>query len=304
MEIVKDFHLSRNTSIKKLVKQMYESGGFQSKNLALGIEILKKMINDKNCLKFLSFTANIVSTGTRGIIKDFIKKKFFDVVITTAGTLDHDIARSYENYFHGNFFVDDRILRRKGIHRLGNIFIPEKFYGLNIEKNMIKFLNEIYGENKRELASYEFCWEIGKRIRNKDSILHWSWKNKIPIIVPGITDGAVGYQIWQFSQDHNFKINTLRDETLLSDLVWDSKKTGALILGGGISKHHTIWWNQFKGGLDYAVYISTASEFDGSLSGAKPREAISWNKIKENAEHVFVEADVTLILPIIYLSLI
>ena len=75
------------------------------------------------------------------------------------------------------------------------------------------------------------------------------------------------------------------------------KATAALIIGGGVSKHHVIWWSQFNGGLDYAVYISTAVEYDGSLSGAQTREAISWNKLKENAKHVTIEGDATLILP-------
>ncbi|MEM4141489.1 MAG: deoxyhypusine synthase family protein, partial [Thermoplasmata archaeon] len=77
------------------------------------------------------------------------------------------------------------------------------------------------------------------------------------------------------------------------------KKTGALMIGGGISKHHTIWWNQFKGGLDYAIYITTAVEYDGSLSGARTREAISWGKIKQKAKHITVEGDATVLLPII-----
>jgi len=134
--------------------------------------------------------------------------------------------------------------------------------------------------------------------------MYWAWKNKIPMIVPGITDGAVGYQIWQFSQDHDFKINVLRDEQFLSDLIWNAKKSGALIIGGGISKHHTIWWNQFKNGLDYAVYITTAVEFDGSLSGARTREAISWGKINEKAKHVTIEGDATVYLPMVYAALL
>jgi len=39
-----------------------------------------------------------------------------------------------------------------------------------------------------------------------------------------------------FSQDKDFKINVLKDEQLLNDRVWDDEKTGALIIGGGISK--------------------------------------------------------------------
>jgi len=85
--------------------------------------------------------------------------------------------------------------------------------------------------------------------------------------------------------------------------VFDSKRTGALIIGGGISKHHTIWWNQFKDGLDYAVYLTTASEYDGSLSGARPKEAISWNKIKPTSKHAVVIGDATITLPLLVAAL-
>jgi len=300
---IKDIEIKRKNSVDDLVKKMYKSGGFTAKNLAIGIDILESMIKEKNCLKFLSFPACIIATGTRGIIKEMVKRKLFDVLITTCGTLDHDIARSWKDYYHGSFFADDRELHKKEINRLGNIFVPNKSYGLIIEEKMSQFLKEIYSENK-ELASYELAWEIGKRINNKDSILHWCYKNKIPVIVPGITDGAVGYQIWQFSQDHDFKIDILKDEKLLSDLTWKSKKTGALIIGGGISKHHVIWWNQFCDGLKYAVYVSTAVEWDGSLSGARPREAISWGKINEKAKYVTIEEDATVALPVMFSSLL
>lgn len=304
MKVVKDFKIEKGIAIENLVKQMLDSGGFTAKNLVVGIDILERMIKDKNSLNFLSFPACIIATGTRGVIKDFIRKKWFDVVITTCGTLDHDLARSYKKYYHGSFDVDDRILHKKGINRIGNIFVPNESYGLIIEEKMKNFLEEIYSEGKKELATYELCWELGKRIRNKESILYWCWKNGAHVIIPGITDGAVGYQIWQFSQDHNFKIDVLEDEKLLSDLIWNAKRSGALIIGGGISKHHTIWHNQFKRGLDYVVYITTAVEYNGSLSGARPREAISWGKIKETARHITVEGDATVYLPIIYATLL
>ncbi len=299
MKPIKDFDIA-DRSVDSLVRQMLESGGFTAKKLAVGVDILEEMLKDNNSLNFLSFPACIVATGTRGIIKEFVKRKWFDVIITTCGTLDHDIARTYKDYYHGSFDLDDRELKKKGINRLGNVIFPTENHGMVIEEKMIKFLKEI---EKKELATYELAWEIGKRL-NKDSILYWCEKNKIPLIVPGITDGAVGYQLWQFSQDHDFKINVLKDEQLLSDLVWKAKKSGALIVGGGISKHHTIWWNQFKKGLDYAVYVSTAVEYDGSLSGARPREAISWGKINEKASTVAIEEDATISLPIIFASLL
>jgi deoxyhypusine synthase len=93
------------------------------------------------------------------------------------------------------------------------------------------------------------------------------------------------------------------DETKLSDLVYEANKSGAFIIGGGISKHHTLWWNQFRGGLDYAVSITTASEWDGSLSGALVAEAISWGKVKGKAKQTTIHGEATTLLPFIYAAL-
>ncbi len=304
MEKVKDFELSKGASADTLIRQMLMSGGFTAKNLAVAVDILEAMMKEKSILNFLSFPACIIATGTRGVIRDMIKQKWFHVVVTTCGTLDHDLARCYRDYYHGDFYMDDKELRKRGISRIGNVLVPDASYGEIIEEKMREFLNSIYADGKRELATYELCWEIGKRL-NENSILHWCWKNRIPVIVPGITDGAVGYQLWLFSQDHkDLKINVLKDEQLLNDMVWQAKKSGALIIGGGISKHHVLWWNLFKKGLDYAVYITTAVEYDGSLSGARPREAISWGKIREKAKTVTVEADATVVIPIMYAALL
>ncbi len=301
---IKDFTIKEKTTVNDIVKQMLDSGGFTSKKIGEGTDVLEKMLKDKDSLNFLSFPACIISTGTRGIIKEMVKRKWFDVVITTCGTLDHDISRTYKDYYHGSFDLDDRELKKKDINRLGNIIFPNENHGITIERKMTQFLKEIFNEGNRELASYELAWEIGKRLDDKNSVLYWCYKNKIPVVVPGITDGGVGYQVWQFSQTHDFKINVLKDEKLLSDLVWTAKKSGALSIGGGISKHHVIWWNQFRDGLDYAVYITTAVEWDGSLSGARPREAITWNKIKEVAPTVMIESDATVALPIMFYSLL
>ena len=300
---VKDIVLSESMTIKELVNQFYESGGFTAKKVAVGVEILKDMLNEKNCVKFLSFPACIIATGTRGVVKELVKRKFFDVIVTTCGTLDHDLARVWREYYHGSFMVDDKKLHKKGINRLGNILIPNECYGEILEKKMQPILKEIYSF-KREWSTKEIIWEFGKHLQKekngKDSIIYWAWKNNIPIFVPGITDGAFGSQLWMFYQDHrDFKIDLFKDEQELADIVFTAEKTGALMIGGGISKHHTIWWNQFRDGLDYAVYITTAVEYDGSLSGARTREAVSWGKISEKAKYVTIEGDATVILPLL-----
>lgn len=300
---VEDYDFSKEMSVNDLILQMARAWGFTAGKLAVAVDILEKMIRDKTCVKFLSFTGNLVATGTRGALKELVKRKLVDVVVTTCGTLDHDIARSWKDYYKGSFLMNDAKLREDDTNRLGNVLVPNESYGVIIEEKMQGLLQSLSDEGTKEVSSSRLCMEIGKRICNESSILYWAARNNIPVHVPGITDGAVGYQAWLFSQDHDFRLNLLKDSGELSETVFTAKKTGALLIGGGISKHHTLWWNQFKNGLDYAIYVSTAVEWDGSLSGARPREAVSWGKISQKADKIMVEGDASLILPMMVSAL-
>ena len=303
-EPVKDYQFSEDMTVNELIEQMENAWGFTAGKTAVGVDILEKMVKTEGCTKFLSFTANLVATGTRGVFKELVKRKLVNVIITACGTLDHDLARCWKDYYRGSFIMDDVKLHEQGVNRLGNVLVPNESYGTIIEQKIQTLLQELYDEGKRELSPSQFAREIGLRCCNETSILYWAAKNEIPVFVPGITDGAVGYQMWLFSQDHDFKINLLKDSGELSNIIYDAKKTGALIVGGGISKHHVIWWNQFRDGLDYVVYVSTADEWDGSLSGARPREAVSWGKISPEAKRIMVEGDASVILPLMMSALI
>lgn len=298
LERVRDIHAKPSGEIVGLVDQMGRGGGFMARNLAESAEILTRMCNDTGCTKFLSFPAAPVATGLRGVLVDMVRHGMVDVIITASGTLDHDIARSRAEYYHGSFEMDDASLYRSGYHRLGNILVPLKNYGPLIERTMQKLLSKLYSRGTRSVTTEELCREVGRELNSTDSLLYWAQKMRVPVFVPGITDGAVGSQIWLFAESHrDFGVDLIGDERRLSDITSESKRTGALVLGGGISKHHTIWWNMFRGGLDYACYITTADEHDGSLSGAQVREAVSWGKVKEKAKQVTLKAEVTTVLP-------
>ena len=271
-----------------------------AKNLFEVSRNLDAMCRREGCVKFLSFPAAIAATGTRGILVDMVKEGMVDVIVTTCGTLDHDIARTLGAYYEGSFEMDDPDLRRRGYHRLGNVLVPLEGYGPLIERRMQALLSRIYQSGTRSVTTEQLCTEIGRDLKRNDSLLYWAQKKQVPVFVPGITDGAVGSQLWLFAESHrDFKVDLIGDERRLSDIAADAKETGALVLGGGISKHHVIWWNLFRGGLDWANYITTASEFDGSLSGARLKEAISWGKVKEGARQASLYAEVTTVLPFI-----
>ena len=302
-DIIKDHEFPNRMSVDELITQMEDGWGFTAGKIAVGVRILETMVKTDECIKFLSFTGNLAATGTRGVFRELAKRKLVDVIITACGTLDHDMARCWRPYYKGNFVMNDSELYEKGINRLGNVLVPNDSYGTIIEEKTQELFQALWEEGKREISASQLCREIGLRCCNESSIIYWAAKNNIPVYVPGITDGAVGYQAWLFSQDHDFELNLLKDSGELNDIVFTAKKSGALIVGGGISKHHTIWWNQFKDGLDYVVYVSTADEWDGSLSGARPREAVSWGKISPKARRVMIEGDATVILPLMASSL-
>jgi len=301
---VKDLKISKGMKVRELIEGMRQIGGFSGQNLVHGIDIMEMMIKDKDSYNFLSFPADIISTGLRGAIANSVK--YFDALMTTCGTLDHDIAKAYGGVYHlGSFEADDKELLKVDIYRLGNIFIHKDEYGLALEKYFAQIMNEIYKSKdyKKEYSPSELLYEFGKRMTDKNSIVRQAYLNNVKIFCPGIVDGAFGTQLTLFSQDHDFKLNILKDEIELSNIAFDNKTTGAVMLGGGISKHHVIWWNQFKGGLDYAVYVTTASQYDGSLSGARLTEAVSWGKVKPKAKYATIDGDITIILPIMFAAL-
>ncbi len=301
---VKDIHLEDVQGLDDLMKGFEEAGGFTAKKIAEGADIFERMVTDKDCVTFLSFPACVVATGVRGVIKDLVRKKLVDVIVTTCGTLDHDLARCWKDYYHGSFDMDDSSLRDEGISRLGNILVPDESYGIILEEKLQPMLQKLWDEGKRKVSTKDLSWYFGRETGNEGSILYWAEKNRIPVYVPGITDGSVGYQLWSFWQDHkDFTIDLFQDEKELADIVFEAGATGALMIGGGISKHHVMWWNQFRDGLDYVVYITTAQEFDGSLSGARIREGISWGKVKSKANKVTIDGDATVVLPLLAATL-
>ena len=308
---VKDYDFSAAGDVSSLIDQMGRAGGFTATKFAHARDLLGDAMaksGQEGVLNWLSFPACLCATGTRGFFLEALKRKAFNVVITTCGTLDHDIARTYKQYFHGDFDLDDVALGEEGLNRLGYVIVPNECYGEIIEEAVLPWLEEIEEERIAErpdnpwlgFGSVELCWAMGDRIEDEGSLLHWAAKHRIPIVIPGLSDGAIGSQLFMHRQKNpNFMVDFLADEQILSDLTWTAEESHALMVGGGISKHHVIWWNQYRGGLDSAVGITTAPEHDGSLSGARLREAVSWGKVRPNAPQVIVEGDASLLLPLL-----
>ena len=303
-ETVKGIKITKGQAASVLVAQM-RFAGLQASELGKAVEIIREMKRAKATV-FLTFTSNMVSSGLRELFAQLCEERFVDAVITSIGSVEEDLIKTRKPFLLGDFVMDDKHLHKRGINRIGNILVPNDRYVL-LEKMLKPFFEKELSKQKktgRMLSPNEMIFDLGLQFKDENSFVHQCAKNGIPVFCPAPTDGAFGLQLFFFKQDHpEFGIDVTGDMKKLAEKVLLSQKTGGIILGGGFAKHHAIGVNILRGGFDYAVYVCTASEYDGSLSGAKTREAISWGKIREKARTAHVEGDASVVFPLMVSAL-
>ncbi|HII16496.1 TPA: deoxyhypusine synthase family protein [Candidatus Woesearchaeota archaeon] len=296
MATVKDFNWDKGMTVSELVAR-FGHIGFQSIELAKASETIVKM-KKASAKIYLTFTSNMVTSGLRGFFAQLIALGMADVLVTTAGAIEEDIMKANgEKFLVGDFSAHDVALYEKGVNRVGNIYITNEQYA-RLENAMLPMLSKLYGKEKRWAVSV-LLREIGLMVNDPCSILYQAARHEVPIFCPAITDGSLGFHLFLFQQKHpDFVVDVVADfrNILLSSSHDDVK--GLISLGGSISKHHAILACLLNGGLDYAVYMTTARHTSGSMSGATTSEAKSWGKVKDDSDAVTVIGDVSITFPL------
>jgi len=293
---VKDFKWDKGMKVKDLTKGLSQVG-FQSIELQQAIDAIVKM-KKQGAKIYFTFTSNMVTSGLRGFFAQIINLGMADCIVTTVGAIEEDIMKSMgEKFDIGSFESDDVELHEKGTNRVGNIMIRNESY-MKLEDWMRPALQKMH-EKKPRWAPSEIFSEIGGKLTDEDSIMYQAAKRNVPIFCPAITDGSFGFHLFMFQQDHNdFVVDVVQDfKNILFSTSQDEKK-GIISLGGGVSKHHAILACLLNGGLDYAVYMTTARHYSGSMSGATTKEAKSWGKVKDDSDAATVIGDVSITFPL------
>ncbi len=296
MDFVEDLIWKPGIKVEELVDKMGNIG-FQSIELKKASDVIIKMKREGAKI-FLTFTSNMVTSGLRGFFAQLIDLGMVDIIVTTAGGIEEDIMKAKgEKFVIGKFNPDDVELHEQGRNRVGNLFIHNDSYGV-LEDTMQQMFYEFYQQKKRYTVS-ELLNKIGEKLNDKNSILYQAHKHNVPIFCPAITDGSLGFQLFLFQQDHkDFIIDVIADfGNIILSTSHDEKK-GVIALGGSISKHHAIMATLINGGAEYAVYMTTARQTSGSMSGATTEEAKSWGKVKDDSDIATVNGDVTITFPL------
>jgi len=299
---VKHMRLKNGLTVGALVSEMNECGVLGAGKIGKAAEIVKEMFSDRDYTVFLTLAGALVPGGMRQIIRDLIEQEYVNVVVTTGANMVHDMVESLgHRHWIGTFLAEDEELKTQEIGRIGDIYIgQDAFKGL--EEWMYKTLESIPETKRERISTTELLFEIGKRLPDPESILATAAKKGVPIISPGLVDSIAGFHMWMFGQDKTLKIDPLLDTHKLVDIVYEAKKAGIIILGGGWPKHFALFANTFREGVDRAIQITMDRPEPGGLSGATLKEAISWGKVKPEGKEVTVICDATIAFPLIIAS--
>ena len=289
--------------------------GFQASAVAESIKIINTMrqwrdseTQDQATI-FLGYTSNMVASGLRETFRYLVQHQHVSAIVTTAGGVEEDFIKCLGPTYLGSFSTPGAELRKKGMNRIGNLVVPNNNY-CAFEDWVIPIFNEMLKEQEETKHYGEpLVWSpstvirrLGKEINDESSIYYWAYNNNIPVFCPALTDGSLGDMLYF----HTFKssplfldISITRDIRKINDIAINAKRAGMIILGGGVIKHHIANACLMRNGAEYAVYVNTAQEFDGSDAGARPDEAVSWGKIKVDGDSVKVYAEATVVFPLI-----
>jgi len=294
----------------------YVTTGFQATNFGLAVDVINKMIDARQskvlddvtgtevqgCTIFLGYTSNLVSSGLRETIRFLTQHKLIDCIVTTAGGIEEDFIKCMSPTHLGDFSLNGSFLREKGINRIGNLLVPNDNY-CKFENWVMPILDEMLESQKNTKEIWtpsKMIAKLGEKINNENSIYYWAWKNGIPVFSPALTDGSLGDMMFFHSfRNPGLILDILGDLRDLNKMAMSAKQSGMIILGGGLIKHHICNANLMRNGADYAVFLNTGQEFDGSDAGARPDESVSWGKIKKDATPVKIYCDATLIFPLV-----
>ena len=284
--------------VAELVQGMAGSGVMGAGRIARAVDILKKMLADKDCTIFFGQAGAMVPGGMKNILHDILLSGRIGVFVTTGATLTHDTVEALgHKHYQGSACADDAELHKKGLDRMYDSYMPNTVY---------EDLEDFFQKNWDVLATAKNIRDLlhimGSLLPSEPkSILRICYEQKIPVFCPALADSGIGLMIWgRLAAGKKMNVPAFDDMKEIISIAWDSKKNGVFYIGGGVPKNFCQQAMQFSKQASYGVQITTDRPEWGGSSGAELREGISWGKMQANAEFVDVFCDATIALPLIW----
>jgi deoxyhypusine synthase len=300
---VAHMHLEPDMTVNQLIQQFKNSGSFGAGRLATACDVYENMVRDKECTIFLALAGAMVPAGLRTTIADLIRKRMIDALVSTGANMVHDLIEALGgHHYQGHWLVDDYLLYQYHIYRIYDVFVPEEDF-VKADESLVKMFDEIAAKNGGEvLSTNKLMWEVGKRLKDPNSIVRSAYESKVPIFLPAMRDSEFAY-IHRVHEKRTAKnkallVGAFKEVSELLDITSRSEHMGMVVLGGGVPRNSVQHAALMTGkGLDYVVIITTDRPEPGGLSGSTIEETISWGKAKQKAAKTMVIADALIAFP-------
>ena len=305
--------LDPKMTIEDLV-EVFSRSGFNGRQLGDAAKLYAKMIKE-NATICLTISGAMTPVGFGGIIKSLIERGFVDWIITTGANVYH------EDHFawglpvkQGNFEVDDMKLYENEIVRIRDVYI--KFYETLEAQD--KIIQKMFGKDfpDEPFTTAEFCNLMGKLSKEKSkhpekSFITTAYDYDVPVYISTMKDSSIALNLAvQRLHGKIYNLDFVREIIEQAAILFNSKKSGILELGGGVPKNTAQQTGPLldqilarnDGGQDYIIQITDARPDTGGLSGATLQEGKSWGKVQDSHEGIItVYADSTIAFPILAL---
>ena len=295
---VNPINVTNHMKVSDLIDEFDKSGVLGAGRVGRACNILTDMIQDEDMKVFMSLGGPLIPGGMRNIVTQMIENHHVDLIVSSGANITHDLVEAFGGSHYRHEGRDDEDLNEDGIGRIAEINVGSDDFTI-FETEIIRIFEKISSQ-KTHISIQELLHEVGLMVDDENSFVAAAAKNNVPIFAPGLIDSMMGLQLWIFNQDHDFVVDAVADMHYLSDIVFEAERVGAILLGGGLTKHYTLASNVIKGGLDAAIQVTMDRPEAGSLGGAPREEAKSWAKARCGSSLASVVGDVTVIFPLIY----
>lgn len=293
---VKQFIPRAGMTVNELITEMGNAGAYNGGSLFHAVEVYEKMLSDPDMTNFFSLAGAMVPAGMGGVVSTLIEKGHIDVLTSTGANLTHDVIEAIGcHHYHGTAECDDVGLRNDDVNRIYDVFLPNDAF-----EDLEEFIQGVYSElPEKPITISNLLRHIGEHLDT--GILATAAKYETPVYCPAYQDSILGLQYWMYSQMHSKVIlDAIGDMHVLLNMVYDIKKAGALLVGGGVPKNFTLQsMLMTPNDFTYVIQLTGDRPDLGGLSGATLDEAKSWGKIGEGGTGVTVYGDATITLPIL-----
>ncbi len=309
---IRPVQVDRDRSVAGLLEKM-EGAGLGARQLAEAHRIWLDMLGD-NTTVIVSADGPLIPAGMRRLLAYVIKNRFVDVMICSGEMLFQDLHETLgRQHFQAHPSMTEAELEASQISRTWDVLASDEEYR-EADEWVGGFTNQL--DQSRAFSTREFLHLLGRElaeIATDDGILTSSYKARIPVFCPTISDSsiAVGIAGARFEKKNQFCFDLAQDILDMLQIGSRSRVTGVINLGGGTSRSFVgqieaasnIIKTQPRGHKYGIQFSAEAPQLGGRTVAGAAEDSLVFGKLQRGAATALVNCDPTIALPILVTSL-